>query len=53
MDARTAFASSLAEELDKDMTPEFVAACDKVLMRLYMYGYIIAPGHLHHREEDE
>jgi hypothetical protein len=42
MDARTAFASAIGEEMDRDLDPEFMGACDKVLMRLYLYGYIVS-----------
>jgi hypothetical protein len=41
MDARTAVAESLAQELDQDMSPEFMAASDKFLMQLYLRGYIV------------
>lgn len=44
MGAREALAEALAGELDMDLTPEFLAATDRVLIRLYMSGYIVAAG---------
>ena len=41
-DARTAFCDALAAEMDMDLTPEFMAAADRVLVRLYLHGYIVA-----------
>jgi hypothetical protein len=43
MDAKTAFADALGAELDIDLTPEFVAATDRVLMRLWLHGYVVLP----------
>jgi hypothetical protein len=43
MDARTALADALAAELDMDLTPEFVAATDRVLMRLWLHGFAVLP----------
>jgi len=40
---RRVFAEVLAFELDVDMTPEWVDACDVVLMRLWMEGYKVVP----------
>ena len=39
---RTAFAEALAAELGLDLNPEFMAAADRVLTRLYLFGYIIS-----------
>ena len=44
MDARTAFADSLAAELDVDLSPEFMMATDKVLIQLYLRGYVVSPA---------
>jgi hypothetical protein len=44
MDARTAVAESLAQELDQDMSPEFMAASDTFLIQLYLRGYIVTPA---------
>lgn len=43
MDARTAFADALAAELDLDLSPEFMAASDRVLVRLWLHGYTVHP----------
>lgn len=43
MTAREALADALAAELDADLTPEFLAATDKVLIRLYLHGYTVTP----------
>jgi hypothetical protein len=37
--ARRALAESLVAELGIDLTPKFVAATDRVLMRLWLHGY--------------
>lgn len=37
------FAVCLATELDMDITPAFIAASDRVLMRLWMEGFKITP----------
>lgn len=42
MDARHALADALGAELDVDLTPEFLAATDRVLVRLYLHGYIVS-----------
>jgi hypothetical protein len=42
-DARIAFAQALSEELGVDMNDEFLAATDRVLARLYLFGFIIRP----------
>ena len=39
MDARTAFAESITQEMDMDLSPELMAACDKALMQLWLRGY--------------
>ena len=44
LDARHAFAEALAVELDLDMSPEYLAACDRVLMRLWIAGYAVLPA---------
>ena len=41
MNAREALADALAAELDLDITPEFMMATDKVLIRLYLHGYAV------------
>lgn len=41
MTAREALADALSTELDLDITPEFMQAVDKVLIRLYLHGYIV------------
>lgn len=42
-DMHVVFAEVLAFELDVDLSPEFVAACDCVLIRLWMEGLRLAP----------
>ena len=39
MEARIAIAESLAVELDQDLTPEFLAAVDKVIAQLWLRGF--------------
>ena len=41
--ARIVLAEALSEELDMDMTPEFLAACDKLLARLWLAGFTVLP----------
>ena len=41
MEARIATAESLAQELDMDMSPEFLEAVDKFLAQLWMRGFKI------------
>jgi hypothetical protein len=41
MDARIAMAESIAEEMDMDLSPEFLEATDKVLVQLYLRGYLV------------
>ena len=43
MDARTALADALGAELDIDLSPKFVAATDRVLMRLWLHGFRVTP----------
>lgn len=42
-DARMATAEALAQELDLDMTPEFLVAIDKFIAQLWMRGFKIVP----------
>ena len=44
MDARTAFAEAIAQEMDMDLSPEFMAACDKALIQLWLRGYAVLPA---------
>ena len=44
MTGRIALADVLAAELDIDLTPAFMAAVDKILMRLWLHGYAILPA---------
>ena len=44
MDARIAFAESFAQEMDMDLSPEFMAACDKALIQLWLRGYAVLPA---------
>ena len=41
--SRIAFAEAIAEVCGADMTPEWVAACDQILIRLWLFGYCLAP----------
>jgi hypothetical protein len=41
--ARIAFAEAVSEEFGVDMNPEWMAACDRILMRLWLFGYRITP----------
>ena len=41
MNARHALADALAAELDIDITPEFMMAVDRLLIRLYLHGYLV------------
>jgi hypothetical protein len=39
MDARQAFATAIANELDLDLTDEAMAAIDRILAALWLLGY--------------
>lgn len=41
--AREALAESLSVELDHDMDKEFMASIDRVQVRLFLFGFIVAP----------
>lgn len=41
MSARIAFAEAMAAEFDADMSPEFMEKSDRVLARLWMFGYLV------------
>jgi hypothetical protein len=43
MNARTAFAETLAQHLDLDLDPEVMDAIDRVLASLYLRGFTIVP----------
>jgi len=43
IDARTSLAQAIAAEMDVDMSPEFLIAADKMLVRLWLDGYALLP----------
>jgi hypothetical protein len=45
IDARTCLAKAIAAEMDGDMSPEFLAAADKILLVLWLNGYALLPIH--------
>lgn len=42
-EARVAMAESLAQELEQDLTPDFMKASDRVLAQLWMRGFKVVP----------
>jgi hypothetical protein len=43
MDGRTSLIQAISDEMGKDIDLAFVAAVDKILIRLWMFGYRIEP----------
>ena len=40
--ARSAFIESIADQMDKDATPELESMADAILIRLYLRGFIVS-----------
>ena len=40
---RVSLGEAVAAELDVDLTPELMVAIDKILIRLYLSGFILTP----------
>ena len=40
--SRTALAEAISEEFDFDLTENTLAVIDRVLIRLFLFGYVVA-----------